>query len=123
MIWELVCCQPRIINIWDMVLSDVVRPGTNGFYTDPKEEPFAWESESVPPAVLSVSREARRIGLKYHERDFSTGVEDYHGPFAIRAKALKESGLIGSATSYYLSHIEDLQTTRWSICLIEMLGD
>lgn len=74
MIWELACSEPRVFDILPSPFSNAfwcgapqqgVSVGESGF-----EEPVSMCSYSRPPALLSVSPEARKVALKYYEPAF-----------------------------------------------------
>jgi hypothetical protein len=66
-IWAEVCLEPRVIDLWAV-------PTIEG--SDPVTQPFYYATHSLVPSILSVSKEARKVGLEHYTLEFDTDFRD-----------------------------------------------
>jgi hypothetical protein len=69
-IWTQVCLEPRVIDLWAVPTIQERNSIDNAFY---------YATHSRVPSILSVSKEARKVGLEYYTLEFESNFKEIIG--------------------------------------------
>jgi hypothetical protein len=71
-IWELICCQPRCLDVWVTRPDEVDRFVYRNRFESPGRLVEFRSHYYKPPPILHMSREAREIGLNNYSLEFGS---------------------------------------------------